>query len=70
MRYRRVKVAGATYFFTLVAERRRPILGEPQAVALLGLVSGNAAPPCSTARYIGVAAGATEAIDGNTPTSP
>jgi hypothetical protein len=24
MRYRRVNVAGATYFFTLVTERRRP----------------------------------------------
>ena len=33
MRYRRVNVAGATYFFTLVTERRRPIFREPQAVA-------------------------------------
>jgi putative transposase len=39
MRYRRVKIAGATYFFTLVTEHRRPLLGEPSAIALfLGAV--------------------------------
>ena len=39
MRYRRVNVAGATYFFTLVTERRRPLFREPGAVALfLGAV--------------------------------
>jgi putative transposase len=34
MRYRRAAVNGATYFFTLVTERRRPLLREPAAVAL------------------------------------
>ena len=34
-RYRRLELAGATYFFTLVTERRRPLLGEPAAVAML-----------------------------------
>jgi len=39
MRYRRVKIAGATYFFTLVTEHRRPLFGEPSAVTLfLGAV--------------------------------
>ena len=35
MRYRRVNAAGATFFFTLVTERRRPLFREPEAVALL-----------------------------------
>ena len=34
MRYRRISIAGATYFFTLVTERRRPLFLEPAAVAL------------------------------------
>jgi putative transposase len=34
-RYTRVKVPGATYFFTLVTEQRRTLLGEPRVVALL-----------------------------------
>jgi putative transposase len=39
MRYRRVQLAGATYFFTLVTERRRPLFQEAAAVALfLGAV--------------------------------
>jgi putative transposase len=33
--YRRADVAGATYFFTLVTEQRRPLFHEPQAVVLL-----------------------------------
>jgi putative transposase len=32
MRYRRSRVAGATYFFTLVAEQRRPLLQSEAAV--------------------------------------
>jgi putative transposase len=35
MRYRRVIAPGATFFFTLVTEQRRPLLREPEAVALL-----------------------------------
>ena len=35
MRYRRVNVAGATYFFTLVTECRRPLFSEGVAVLLL-----------------------------------
>ena len=35
MRYRRVNAAGATFFFTLVTERRRPLFREPETVALL-----------------------------------
>jgi putative transposase len=35
MRYRRVHITGATYFFTLVTERRRPLFREQAAVALL-----------------------------------
>jgi REP-associated tyrosine transposase len=35
MRYRRVNAAGATFFFTLVTERRRPLFREPEAVSLL-----------------------------------
>jgi putative transposase len=39
MRYRRVNIPGACYFFTLVTEHRRPLLREPRAVALfLGAV--------------------------------
>ena len=39
MRYRRVQLAGATYFFTLVTERRRPLFQEAAAVSLfLGAV--------------------------------
>jgi putative transposase len=34
MRYRRVKVPGGTYFFTLVTEGRRTIFNDPLAVAL------------------------------------
>ncbi|HZN29727.1 MAG TPA: transposase [Xanthobacteraceae bacterium] len=34
MRYRRVHFAGATYFFTLVTERRRPLFREAATVAL------------------------------------
>ncbi|HEX7046616.1 MAG TPA: transposase [Gammaproteobacteria bacterium] len=33
--YRRVKTAGATYFFTVVAHARQPIFAEPGNVALL-----------------------------------
>ena len=35
MRYRRAKTPGATYFFTVVTYRRRPILCEPNHVRLL-----------------------------------
>ena|ERR1700681_887497 len=35
MRYRRANVPGATYFFTLVTEHRRPLFREPGAVSLL-----------------------------------
>jgi putative transposase len=35
MRYRRVTVAGASYFFTVVTYRRQPLFAEPQAVELL-----------------------------------
>ncbi len=35
MKYRRLHVEGATYFFTLVTEQRRPIFREPQIVDLL-----------------------------------
>jgi REP-associated tyrosine transposase len=34
MRYRRVNITGATYFFTLVTEHRRPLFLERAAVAL------------------------------------
>ena len=34
MRYRRAKIAGATYFFTVVTEGRRPILKDASAVAM------------------------------------
>ena len=34
MRYRRVNVTGATYFFTLVTERRRPLFREPGVITL------------------------------------
>src|SRR5262245_46991258 len=34
MRYRRVNAAGATFFFTLVTERRRPLFREPGSVEL------------------------------------
>ena len=35
MRYRRVRVEGGTYFFTVVTHQRKPILGNEHAVALL-----------------------------------
>jgi putative transposase len=35
MRYRRAKTPGATYFFTVVTYRRRPILCDPERVRLL-----------------------------------
>lgn len=35
MRYRRLLVEGATYFFTIVTEKRRPIFREPRNVTLL-----------------------------------
>jgi putative transposase len=39
VRYRRVNAAGATFFFTLVTELRRPLFQEPDAVGLfLGAV--------------------------------
>ncbi len=34
MRYRRAKIAGATYFFTVVTEGRRPIFKDTSAVAI------------------------------------
>ena len=34
--YRRAKVAGGTYLFTLVTHRRRSLFGDPQAKILLG----------------------------------
>ena len=35
MKYRRAKVAGGTYFFTIVTHNRRPFLCEPENIALL-----------------------------------
>jgi len=35
MQYRRAKVAGASYFFTIVTQERRPIFRSTEAVALL-----------------------------------
>lgn len=35
MRYRRDRTPGATYFFTVVTEGRRPVFGDPGHVALL-----------------------------------
>jgi putative transposase len=35
MRYRRIRVDGGTYFFTVVTDRRRPIFGSQETVALL-----------------------------------
>ena len=35
MRYRRVNSAGATFFFTLVTDRRRPLFREQEAVTQL-----------------------------------
>ena len=35
MRYRRVKLEGATYFFTLVTHERRKLFADPELVALL-----------------------------------
>ena len=35
MRYRRVKIEGATYFFTLVTHERRRLFRDPENVALL-----------------------------------
>ena len=35
MRYRRLKVEGASYFFTVVTFERRKLFGEPEAVELL-----------------------------------
>ena len=34
MRYRRLKIPGATYFFTVVTHDRRPLFRDPSAVAL------------------------------------
>jgi len=34
MRYRRARIAGASYFFTVVTHGRRPIFGNAEAVAL------------------------------------
>ena len=36
MRYRRLTVVGASYFFTVVTFQRRPLFAESQAVRLLG----------------------------------
>jgi putative transposase len=36
MRYRRVRIAGAAYFFTVVAAQRRPVFLDDRAVRLLG----------------------------------
>ncbi len=36
MRYRRFRIEGASYFFTLLTEARRPLLASPAAAALLG----------------------------------
>ncbi len=35
MRYRRVRIEGATYFFTVVTEGRRPLFADPDHIALL-----------------------------------
>jgi len=35
MRYRRLRIAGATYFFTLVTRGRAPFLADPSNIALL-----------------------------------
>jgi putative transposase len=35
MKYRRVRVAGGTYFFTIVTHDRRPFLSEPENIDLL-----------------------------------
>ena len=35
MHYRRLRLAGASYFFTVVTHRRRPIFAEPEAVDAL-----------------------------------
>ena len=35
MRYRRARVSGGTFFFTLVTENRRPLFRHAQTVALL-----------------------------------
>jgi hypothetical protein len=35
MRYRRARVSGSTFLFTLVAERRRPLFRHAQTIALL-----------------------------------
>jgi putative transposase len=34
MRYRRAQVAGATFFFTVVTEQRRPLFQQPETVTL------------------------------------
>ncbi|MEW4564084.1 transposase [Bremerella sp. JC770] len=36
--YRRVKIPGATYFFTVVTEHRAPVFRDEQAVRLLGRI--------------------------------
>jgi putative transposase len=36
MRYRRARVAGATYFFTVVTRNRSPVLTSPSVLPLLG----------------------------------
>ena len=35
MRYRRLTIEGASYFFTLVTHQRRPLFGNPDVVKLL-----------------------------------
>ncbi len=38
MRYRRARIYGGTYFFTVVTHQRRKILSEPENVSLLRLI--------------------------------
>ena len=62
--YRRARVPGGTYFFTVVAERRQPILTHADGAAIIGDTSwvarghrpraGNAAV---SYRWLGAAAG-------------
>jgi len=37
MRYRRLRVPGGTYFFTLVTHERRPIFADPTLRELMGV---------------------------------
>ena len=41
MRYRRLRIEGATYFFTVVTYKRRPIFANAEAVALLQLATSS-----------------------------